>query len=124
MLAAMTTKHLMAGRRTQILRTVFDSRPRRIRFKAECEDGSPAGTVEVQGSRWIFVTPPVTQPLEAENVCTKRFWDSLYAIYVTPETDTTITFDTGPEPLNQQLTAIAALAIVLAIILIALSVLG
>jgi len=75
---------------------LFDSIPQKVRFTAEpvAEGGSVSGTVEVAGSRWLFRKAPAPHALAAENVFDKGMWDSRYAIYVTPDEDVRIRFET------------------------------
>ncbi len=84
------------GERQRVLHMLFDSIPQKVGFTAEpvAEGGSLSGTVEVQGSRWLFRKPPSPHALAAENVFDKSMWDSRYAIYVTPDEDVRIRFET------------------------------
>ena len=83
------------GERVRIIRLLFDSIPQIVRFAAEPTDGQGAvgGTVEVAGSKWLFSKPVATRPLAAENAVEKGFWDTFYSIYVTPDRDVTIRFE-------------------------------
>ncbi len=72
---------------------VSDSIPSKPRFTAETVDGHPVrGKVEV--IRGLFGSTTETHELASENVVTKGFLDANYSIYVTPETETNITFET------------------------------
>ncbi len=104
----MKSIHIAEGKRTRVLNLVFDSIPRQIRFTAETGDRPVSGRVEVAGSRWLLRKAPETQALQAENVCAKGFWDSLYAIWITPDHDTTITFASAQFHLKYLLLALAA----------------
>jgi hypothetical protein len=84
------------GKRTRVLHMLFDSVPQSVRFTAAptIPGASLDGVVEVAGSTWLFRKKPVAHSLQASNELEKGFLDSRYAIYVTPEQDTVITFET------------------------------
>lgn len=86
----------VGGERTRILHLFSDSLPQTIRFTARPADSDdpPAGTVEVSRRRWFVPQPPSFWPLAQQQAFHKGFADVDYAIYVTPERDTTIAFQT------------------------------
>jgi len=68
--------------------------PGTTRFRAETPDGAPPeGEVELATRRWFSWTR-TKHPLAARNVFEKGFADSDYRVYVTPNTDCRIEFDT------------------------------
>jgi hypothetical protein len=88
------TFDIRAGERRRIVHMVSDSIPQQVRFRAEpLGGGSVAGTVEVQGSRWLFRKPPETTALQPQNVVAKGFWDTLFSVSVIPERDVRITME-------------------------------
>lgn len=82
-----------AGERKRIIHRLFSSIATTYRFSAEpLAPGEPlSGTVEVNGSRWLFPRAPVRQPLVAHNSVEKGFWDTLYRVEIIPDHDTVIT---------------------------------
>ena len=83
-----------AGERRRVLWLLSSSIPGQVRFRAEPIDGdSPAGTVELARRRW-FNWHSETQPLHARNVFDKAMSDADYRLWVTPERDTRIVFET------------------------------
>lgn len=84
---------IRAGERRRILHLFSDSIPQQVRFSAAAADGAGpvGGEVEVSGSRWLFAKPPVRQPLEADNMVRKGYWDTNFSIHVTPDRDTIVT---------------------------------
>ncbi len=84
------------GERTRVLHMLFDSIPQEVTFTAArlSGSGSAGGQVEVIGSKWMFTKSPRLLALEADQTFYKGFWDSNYAIFVTPDQDTRITFST------------------------------
>ncbi|MEM6661983.1 MAG: hypothetical protein AAF666_07375 [Pseudomonadota bacterium] len=86
--------HLKAGEKRRVLWLFSSSIPGEVRFRAEAADGSmPQGTVELARRRW-FEWQRSAHPLAARNVFDKGIADADYRIYVTPETDCRIEFDT------------------------------
>lgn len=84
---------IKAGERVRVLHMVSDSIPATPRFRAETSDGSSiSGKIEVV--RGLFGSTSELQDLGAENTVIKGFWDANYSVYVTPDRDTTITFET------------------------------
>lgn len=92
----MRTVKVGKGERTRVLHLFSDSMPQTVRFTAEpvSGDGPVSGQVEVAGSHWLFPKPVVTHDLAAENALPKGMWDTRYSIYVTPDQDTKVTFQT------------------------------
>ena len=82
------------GERRRILHLVFDSIPQLVTLKAEpMAPATPlGGTVEVVHSQWLFAKAPASQNLAPDNALQKGFWDSFFSIFVTPDQDTRITF--------------------------------
>lgn len=84
---------IKAGERTRVLWLFSDSIPARPRFRAESADGAPiSGKIEI--TRGMFGSTTDHQALSAQNVLTKGFWDSNYSVYVTPDQDVRVTFET------------------------------
>ena len=83
-----------AGERTKILHIFSDSIPQQVRFVASpLVAGEPVGgTVEVVRRHWFAKAPAETFPLRSEQAFNKRFADIDYAIFVTPESDVRIAF--------------------------------
>jgi hypothetical protein len=83
-----------AGERTKILHIFSDSIPQKVRFVAKpLVAGEPVGgTVEVVRWHWFARAPIETFPLRTEQAFDKRFADIDYAIFVTPESDVRIAF--------------------------------
>ena len=92
----MKTMTLRKGERARVVHLFSDSMPQTVRFTAEpvSGDGPVSGQVEVAGSNWLFPKPVVPHELAAENALPKGMWDTRYSIYVTPDQDTKITFQT------------------------------
>ena len=83
-----------AGQRSRVLWLYSSSIPGSPRFRAEALDGgAPSGTVEVARRRW-FAWHRDHHPLHQRNVFEKGFSDGDYRIYVTPDQDCRITFET------------------------------
>lgn len=84
---------IKAGERMRVLHMVSDSIPATPSFHAEGLDGNaPSGRIEVM--RGLFGSSTESHALGATNTVTKGFWDANYSVYVTPDTDTKITFET------------------------------
>jgi hypothetical protein len=103
-----------AGERTKILHIFSDSIPQQVRFAASpLVEGEPlGGTVEVVRSHWFIKAPPEVSRLRAEQAFDKRFADVDYAIYVTPESDVRIAFQSRH---FERRTLFAILGVVLAL---------
>lgn len=84
---------IKAGERVRVLHMVSDSIPATPRFRANTVDGNPA-TGKIEVIRGLFGGNAETHNLAAENTVTKGFWDANYSVYVTPDKDTKITFET------------------------------
>jgi hypothetical protein len=86
---------IAAGERKRILHLYSDSIPTTIKFRAEPLAGNQpvTGQIEVSGSKWLFAKPSTFQPLEANNGVPKGMWDTNFSLYVTPDQDCQITFD-------------------------------
>ncbi|MDP6709175.1 MAG: hypothetical protein QF893_22775 [Alphaproteobacteria bacterium] len=112
------------GERRRVLHLVFDSIPQLVRFSAEPAAGAGpvAGKVEVVGSRWLFRKPPETHELGAENVFQKGFLDSFYSVYVTPEQETRISFDSSHFRVKYLIYALGIVVILAAVSVIAMAI--
>lgn len=86
------------GQRTRIIHRTFSSIPATICFDARgVADGDlPAGTLEIQGSNWVFPKDAVFTPLQTANCVEKGYWDTFYSVYVIAETDLVVTVDRSP----------------------------
>ena len=83
-----------AGTRTRVLWVFSSSIPGAPRFRAEPLQGSElTGSVEVVRKR-LLSTETDQHPLRPQNVFAKGFWDSDYKIFVTPDQDCRVTFET------------------------------
>lgn len=83
-----------AGVRTRILWIFSSSVPGKTRFQAIGTDGAPVGgTVELIGGHWLQ-RRRIDTALLPQNSFDKNFTDSDYQIWVTPERETRITFQT------------------------------
>lgn len=83
-----------AGQRTRILWIFSSSIPGTVRFTAETPaGGDPSGTVTLSRRRWL-ASDTTHHPLHRRNVFDKGFADADYRIYVTPDQDCEIAFET------------------------------
>ncbi|MEM7743005.1 MAG: hypothetical protein AAF409_04770 [Pseudomonadota bacterium] len=86
--------HIAAGQRSRILWIFSSSIPGDVTFTATPTDGSAlSGTVEVHHNSWMGGRQE-QHPLTERMVLRKGFWDSDYRVFVTPDQDTEIKFDT------------------------------
>ena len=77
-----------AGERRVVIDRRSGSIPRGYVLSIVAADGGAVtGSVEVQGSRWLFRRDPVTQPIGPEIHVHKGFWDTLFRVAVTPDSD-------------------------------------
>ena len=85
---------IKAGERKRVLRKFSNSMAMTYNFSAEPinPDQEVSGTVEINGSNWIFPGKPVHQKLVAENAAVKGMWNSFYSVFVTPDVDVRVTF--------------------------------
>ena len=113
------------GERTKILSRFSNSLDMTYRFRAE--PVSPAdtlsGTVEVKGSNWIFSKPPVSQPLARENEVSKGMWDTFYSVYVEPDCEVAISWDTSSLGKSTKLIVAISLVVTAALFVIIFGVL-
>jgi hypothetical protein len=109
------------GERRRVLHLVFDHIPQLVRFSAEPTggDGGVSGTVEVAGSKWIFRKSPVSHDLGASNVLEKGWMETFYSIYVTPDQDTRLTFDSRHLRIKHLIYALIAVVILAAVAVVA-----
>ncbi|MEL7154239.1 MAG: hypothetical protein AAFN51_10715 [Pseudomonadota bacterium] len=88
------TFSIRAGERCRVLWIFSSSIPGQTRFTAEPTDGGElTGTVELVRRRW-FQFETETFPLQHQNSFDKGFADADYRIYVTPDQDCRIMFET------------------------------
>lgn len=88
------TFRVRAGERCRVLWIFSSSIPGQARFASESNEGGPvSGTVDLVRRRW-FKFQTETFPLRPENRFDKGFADADYRIYVTPDQDCTIRFET------------------------------
>lgn len=81
------------GQRRRVLFILSSSIPTVARFRAVATDGQPvAGKVEIR--RGLFGERREEQPLKLDNACRKGFWDVVFSVYVTPERQSRIMFQT------------------------------
>jgi hypothetical protein len=81
-----------AGERTKVFSRFSSSLVQTITIDVVSVDGRPvSGTLEVQGSKWLFDKPAEVRPLQATQQVKKGYWDTRYAIYVTSDRDATVT---------------------------------
>lgn len=83
-----------AGTRTRVLHILSDSLPQSVRFTAEPLKGAgePTGLVEVERSRLFAGRRTEQHPLQARNTLQKGMFDVVYSVFVTPDEDTKIAF--------------------------------
>ena len=106
------TIDVKAGERKRILHRFSNAMQATYRFAAEpAGSGELSGSVEVEGSRWIFRKPAVIQPLQRDNSVEKGMWDSRYGVYVIPDNDVTITMKNSDYP-KLRLSILIAMVIV------------
>lgn len=90
----MADQIIPAGQRTRVLWIFSSSVPGMARFEAIGTDGAPAsGTIELVGGHWLNRRHE-TKALDSLNSFEKRFMDSDYQLWVTPDHETRITFRT------------------------------
>ena len=88
------TFDLRAGERRCILWIFSSSIPGTVRFAAKTQDGDAvSGSVELARRRWLD-WHRTHHPLYPHNVFDKGFSDTDYRIYVTPDQDCRVTFQT------------------------------
>ena len=88
------TLNIRAGERCRVLWIFSSSIPGQTRFSAEPIAGDAlTGNVELVRRRW-FNFETETFPLHAQNRFDKGFADADYRIYVTPDQDCRIEFET------------------------------
>lgn len=91
----MTTIDIKAGERKRILSKFSNSMDMTYHFTVAAT-GAISGVVEVKGSNWLLPKQPVLQDLKADNAVRKGMWDTLFSVYVIPDTDVTITLVGSP----------------------------
>ena len=57
--------------------------------------GDVSGTLEVQGSRWLFRKDPVVMDLQPSMTVNKTYWDTLFSVYVTADQDIKVSIRSG-----------------------------
>ncbi len=82
------------GARTRVLHIVSDSIPQSVRFTAEPveADRTLEGTVDVERGGSVFGRKSERASLAARNEFRKGFFDSRYAVFITPAQDTRVVF--------------------------------
>lgn len=77
--------HLSPGERRKVFSRSFSSVPMDYEFEAKAlhEGEKIEGTVEVQGSQWIFPKAPQRQVLQEKNTVHAGVWDTFFRVYVT-----------------------------------------
>jgi hypothetical protein len=81
-----------AGERTIVIDRRSGSVPREYVLEIIAPDGrAVTGTVEIQGSRWLSRKNPETIPIAPEVRAYKGFWDTLFRVTVTPDSDVVVT---------------------------------
>ncbi|HSG80062.1 MAG TPA: hypothetical protein VLD62_10815 [Acidimicrobiia bacterium] len=86
-----------AGDRVRVLRRISSSLSGTFTFDVEPLDGAEvSGIVEVAGSRWIFPKEAEILDLQPTVTVHKGFWDTFYAVYVTPDADVRVGLRRGP----------------------------
>lgn len=81
------------GQRRQVLLIVSSSMATVARFRAVATDGQPVeGKFEVR--RGLFGQTREEFPLRLDNAARKGFWDAIFAVYVIPDRQTRIMFQT------------------------------
>lgn len=83
--------------------------------------GKPEGEIEIRGSNWIFPKPPVTQPLEADNVIHAGFWDTFFAVTVIAHGAIEITTPKRHAPINRWIIGSMAAIVVAAVVIATLA---
>ena len=86
------TIQLRSGEKAVIFSRNLSSVPMTYHFQATALDGGdPDGTVEIQGSQWIFRKPVLTQRLQSHNVVRAGFWDTFFRVSVISHGDVKVT---------------------------------
>lgn len=79
---------LPAGERTLVFRRISGSIPMDYQFQVSTENGETvSGTLEVQGSQWIFPKPVEKTALKSDNAVSAGSWDTFFSVYMTADTD-------------------------------------
>ncbi len=94
----MKTFEIKAGEKKRIIYQFSNSLPQTHKFTAEPTgpDSKLGGVIEVKGSNWLFPKDGVSFDLGDINAIDKGAWDTIYSVYVTPQTDTKITLTSSP----------------------------
>ena len=80
---------IRGGERVLVYRSRTAAFPRS--FRLELDPPWATGVVTVQGSRWVFRKEPVELPLASGMIVRRGYWDTLFTIHVTPNTDVVVT---------------------------------
>ncbi len=109
----MPTVSIRAGERTRIIRKLSNSLATEYELSVQPVNPgeSVSGEIEVSGSSWLFPKTPERMPLQAENIVRKGTWDTLYSVYVRPESDVIVSV-TGGSVKSRFLYLIIAIVIV------------
>ena len=82
------TVRILNGEKAKLYTRNLSSIPTSYHFQAiALNDKTLDGTIEVKGSRWIFPTPPLTKPLQANNSVKAGFWDTFFSVSVIAHCD-------------------------------------
>ncbi len=94
----MKTIQIKAGERKRIIFQFSNSLLQTYNFSAKtlAGDKDASGTIEVKGSNWIFPKAGIISDLKPENSVEKGMWETIFSVYVTPESDTEVTLTSAP----------------------------
>lgn len=117
------TVSIPAGTRQHIFRRFSSSLSQHYEIEvAPAQDGGPiSGTVEVQGSNWIFVKPIEKLPLSEKVVVHAGYWDTIFNVWVIPDQDVEVTMQKVRKPMPVLLIILAAVVIAAAVALVLIS---
>ncbi len=86
--------NIPAGTRKKVLWLFSSSIPGQVRFTAEPTDGEElSGKIELHRRSW-FSWKEQDFPLNGRNVLEKGFGDADYRVFITPDQDCKVTFET------------------------------
>ncbi len=111
------------GERARILHLISDHIPQLVRFSAAPLEGKGkvSGKIEVRGSRFIFRKPPVEYDLGPKNVVEKGMWETFYSVYVTPDQDIRLGFDSRHLRFRHLLYALMSVVVLAAVAVFAMA---
>ena len=115
------TIQLQPGEKAVIFSRSLSSVPMTYHFQATALDGGPPdGTIEIQGSHWIFRKPILTQRLQSHNVVHAGFWDTFFRVSVVAHGDVKVTLLKGSLS-SRWIIWLVALVIVIALVVFLLA---